>query len=131
MRRQAGALNPRPPALFPGGAICYIDRTMKKLFLLALFVSASACAMLGHGPSAKYAPAQVAAHNSASDCWFSMHGRIYDVTKFVPKHPGGAAILEACGKDATALFETRPMGSGKPHSFFAKLRARSYRIGGL
>ena len=87
--------------------------------------------MLGHGPTSKSTPKEIAAHNTRADCWFSMRGRIYDVTKFIPHHPGGDAILEACGKDATALFETRPMGSGKPHSFFAKLRARIYRIGAL
>jgi len=115
----------------PGMEQHCVRDNMKRIILLCLILSASACAMLGRGPASKYTPDQLASHNSEKDCWFSMHGRVYDVTKFIPHHPGGRAILEACGKDATVLFETRPMGSGKPHSFFAKLRARAYRIGAL
>jgi acyl-lipid (8-3)-desaturase len=104
---------------------------VKKTILLVLILPAAACAILGHSRAKTYTPEEIAAHNSENDCWFSIRGRVYDVTKFIPHHPGGRAILEACGKDATVLFETRPMGSGKPHSFLAKLRARSFRIGGL
>jgi cytochrome b involved in lipid metabolism len=29
---------------------------------------------------------------------------VYDVTKFIPDHPGGDAILRNAGKDSTAGF---------------------------
>lgn len=48
---------------------------------------------------------QVSQHNSAKDCWLVVDGSVYDVTKFIPNHPGGNEILQGCGKDATALFE--------------------------
>ena len=48
----------------------------------------------------------VAAHNSASSCWVIIHGRAYDVTEFLPEHPGGQKIiLKYAGKDATEEYE--------------------------
>jgi L-lactate dehydrogenase (cytochrome) len=50
--------------------------------------------------------AEVAKHNNAQDCWMIVHGRAYDVTEFLPEHPGGMkVILKYAGKDATAEFE--------------------------
>ena len=31
---------------------------------------------------------EVAEHNSREDCWVIIHGRAYDVTEFLPEHPG-------------------------------------------
>ena len=75
----------------------------------------------------------VAAHNTADDCWLVLSGKVYDVTEFIAGgiHPGGEAIIEGCGKDATTLFETRPMGSGTPHSDNARGFAENYYIGEL
>lgn len=28
-------------------------------------------------------------HNVETDCWVSVRGKVYDVTSWVPKHPGG------------------------------------------
>jgi hypothetical protein len=28
-------------------------------------------------------------HNVESDCWIAVRGKVYDVTSWVPKHPGG------------------------------------------
>ncbi|SPQ23653.1 1947a1d9-dc8d-4ccd-8067-7ae122f40deb [Thermothielavioides terrestris] len=50
--------------------------------------------------------AEVAKHNKADDCWVIVHGRAYDVTEFLPEHPGGTKIiLKYAGKDATEEFE--------------------------
>ena len=49
---------------------------------------------------------EVAKHKSADDCWVVIKGKVYDVTKFLPDHPGGkGAILMYAGKDATEEFE--------------------------
>ena len=49
---------------------------------------------------------EVAKHNSASDCWVIVHGKVYDVTEFLPEHPGGSKIiLKYAGKDATEEFD--------------------------
>jgi hypothetical protein len=42
---------------------------------------------------------QLAAHNMQSDCWIAYKGIVYDLTSWIPRHPGGAtAISRYCGK---------------------------------
>lgn len=49
---------------------------------------------------------EVAEHNSSKSCWVIVHGKAYDVTEFLPEHPGGTKIiLKYAGKDATEEFE--------------------------
>ena len=74
---------------------------------------------------------EISQHNSADDCWLLINGKVYNVTGFINSHPGGEAIIEGCGKDATELFETRPMGSGTPHSQRARSWVEDYYIGDL
>ncbi len=78
-----------------------------------------------------YTMDEVALHNSKEDCWLVLSGKVYDVTAMIDKHGGGDAILEGCGRDATELFETRPMGSQTPHSQKARDMAKNFEIGVL
>lgn len=55
-------------------------------------------------PQSTYTLAEVGQHNSASDCWLVISGSVYNVTDFIPNHPGGEEIVKGCGKDATSLF---------------------------
>ncbi|KAI1497342.1 FMN-dependent dehydrogenase [Biscogniauxia marginata] len=49
---------------------------------------------------------EVAKHDNKESCWVIVHGKAYDVTEFLPEHPGGMKIiLKYAGKDATAEFE--------------------------
>ncbi|KJZ78063.1 hypothetical protein HIM_02700 [Hirsutella minnesotensis 3608] len=49
---------------------------------------------------------QVAEHDDAKSCWVIIHGKAYDVTDFLPEHPGGQKIiLKYAGKDATDEFD--------------------------
>jgi cytochrome b involved in lipid metabolism len=64
-------------------------------------------------------------------CWMAINGDVYDITDFIPQHPGGNIINDGCGTDATVFFETRPMGSGTPHSTNARLILERYLIGRL
>ncbi len=74
--------------------------------------------------------ADVAKHNVSSDCWIIVNGGIYDVTSFIPKHPGGKkAITRVCGTDATIAFETQ--GGRGSHSSRAQALLETYRIGAL
>lgn len=36
---------------------------------------------------------EVAQHKSADSCWIVLHNKVYDVTKFLDRHPGGRNIL--------------------------------------
>ena len=48
---------------------------------------------------------EVARHQSKGDCWVVLNNQVYDVTEFLPDHPGGKnAILLYGGKDATKEF---------------------------
>lgn len=44
-------------------------------------------------------------HKTREDCWTVLGGRVYNLTPYMPFHPGGEKILMAiAGKDGTALF---------------------------
>ncbi|KAL9641510.1 hypothetical protein ABK040_013431 [Willaertia magna] len=52
-----------------------------------------------------FTPEEVSKHNNDKDCWIIVNKRVYDVTKFLEEHAGGAgAILKYAGKDATKAF---------------------------
>ncbi|KAH9946806.1 FMN-dependent dehydrogenase-domain-containing protein [Amylocystis lapponica] len=49
---------------------------------------------------------EVAEHNTSSSCWVIIKDKVYDVTEFLPEHPGGTRIiLKYAGRDATAVYE--------------------------
>jgi len=55
-------------------------------------------------PLKKYNWKEIETHNSAVDCWLVIHGKVYDVTSWIPSHPGGNIILNGAGRECTALF---------------------------
>jgi len=51
--------------------------------------------------------AEVAKHNSSSDCWLIIENKVYDISEYLGTHPGGRAIIiQYCGTEATHAFET-------------------------
>ncbi|KAI9841089.1 MAG: hypothetical protein M1837_000993 [Sclerophora amabilis] len=49
---------------------------------------------------------EITKHGSRESCWVVIHGKAYDVTEFLPEHPGGPKIiLKYAGKDATTEFD--------------------------
>jgi len=41
---------------------------------------------------------ELSAHNKQSGCWIAYEGKVYDITDWLPKHPGSAsAIAPYCG----------------------------------
>lgn len=57
---------------------------------------------------------EIAQHKSADSCWLVIHGKVYDVTTFLDKHPGGRAILL---KQAGAVSSTSPNDIGEPMTY--------------
>ncbi|MFC2143138.1 cytochrome b5 domain-containing protein [Candidatus Aenigmatarchaeota archaeon] len=77
-----------------------------------------------------YSLSVIAEHSSEDDCWMIIDGKVYDFTDYVSIHPTDSeTLLQGCGIDATGLFETRPMGSGTPHSDDARVLLVDYQIG--
>lgn len=51
-------------------------------------------------------PAQLALHDKNTDAWLAVRGKVYNVTEYLPFHPGGPEeLMRGAGKDATALFD--------------------------
>ncbi|KAF1353281.1 cytochrome b5-like protein [Delphinella strobiligena] len=49
---------------------------------------------------------EVQQHRTSDSCWVILYGKVYDVTKFVPEHPGGSKIiLQLAGQDATEEYD--------------------------
>ncbi|GJN86675.1 hypothetical protein PLIIFM63780_010256 [Purpureocillium lilacinum] len=69
---------------------------------------------------------EVAEHKSPQDAWLTIHGKVYDVTKYLHDHPGGAEVLtEAAGTDASDEFDNAG------HSEDAFEAMESYLVGTL
>ena len=75
--------------------------------------------------SKKYTIAEVAKHNKKSDAWIIYRNKVYDITKWIPKHPGGNIILSGLGKDITTMF------TNVGHSSNAISIMKSFMIGSL
>lgn len=71
---------------------------------------------------------EVAKHATGDDCWLVIDGGVYNVTSFVPRHPGEEKIHLGCGKDATDLFNSKA-GKGISHSSTALKTRESLKIG--
>ena len=58
---------------------------------------------------------EVATHNTPQDCWSVVDGKVYDLTQWIDKHPGGSVIIKAlCGNDGTTGFNTQHQGQRRP-----------------
>lgn len=56
-----------------------------------------------------YTTAQVAEKSSKNSCWTIINSDVYDITSYIPNHPGGEEeIVKVCGKDGSQLF-AKPM----------------------
>jgi hypothetical protein len=52
----------------------------------------------------KFSITEVQKHNLSTDCWIVIDNNVYDISKYVPLHPGGVLILSCAGADATVMF---------------------------
>jgi cytochrome b involved in lipid metabolism len=74
-----------------------------------------------------YTKADLAKHATVKSCWSAIDGVVYDLTKWVSRHPGGqSVILGICGRDGSAAFNGQHAGGRKPAEELAK-----YRVGSL
>ncbi|GJN03749.1 hypothetical protein PR202_ga21225 [Eleusine coracana subsp. coracana] len=77
------------------------------------------------GDAKQFTMSEVRKHASQESAWIVVHGHVYDCTKFLKDHPGGAdSILINAGTDCTEEFDAI-------HSDKAKALLDTYRIGEL
>jgi len=67
---------------------------------------------------------EVSQHNSRTDCWSVIDGKVYDLTDYVSNHPGGSSVSVICGIDGTYIFDGQ-----HPSSYLGLIS--SYQIGVL
>lgn len=59
--------------------------------------------------------ATIAKHNSSASCWSAVNGNVYDLTSWIPNHPGGEkTILSMCGVDGSSGYNGQHGSSSKP-----------------
>jgi predicted heme/steroid binding protein len=69
---------------------------------------------------------EVKKHNKKNDAWTIIENKVYDITTWIPTHPGGDVILKAVGKDGTRFFK-----SANHPSFVKENVLPKYYIGNL
>jgi cytochrome b involved in lipid metabolism len=53
-------------------------------------------------------PETLKQHNKRDDAWTAINGKVYDVTAYIPYHPGGEKeLMRVAGRDGTKLFGER------------------------
>lgn len=77
----------------------------------------------------KYELEEVQQHASVDDCWVISQNNVYDVTKFLNTHPGGAdLIISRAGADITHVLKDEDLHT---HSVHAYNLLKEYKIGEL
>jgi cytochrome b involved in lipid metabolism len=60
---------------------------------------------------------EVAKHNTRSDCWSIVKGKVYNLTSYVQSHPGGSSVIaNICGKDGSGAFSNQHGVQSKPNN---------------
>ena len=68
---------------------------------------------------------QIKAKNTATNCWSIVNKKVYNLTDWISKHPGGSSRINAmCGKNASKGFNAQHASAKAPAFNLAK-----YQIG--
>lgn len=73
----------------------------------------------------KYTMKEISKHNTTNNAWIVIDNNVYDITTWIPFHPGGPIINEGIGKDATKMFNSMN------HSSNARRKLHQFKIGTL
>ena len=76
---------------------------------------ANASSSASGGASGTITMAEVAKHKLKSDCWSAIDGKVYDLTHWIERHPGGPGVITfICGKDGSSSFNNQHSGQQRP-----------------
>ncbi|MFA6436120.1 MAG: cytochrome b5-like heme/steroid binding domain-containing protein [Candidatus Gracilibacteria bacterium] len=76
-------------------------------------------------PVTQFTTTEVTQHNTANDCYLIIDTKVYDVSNYINKHPGGkSSITNTCGGEASTIFAAI-------HSNFAWNLLKDYYVGEL
>ncbi|MFZ5391580.1 MAG: cytochrome b5 domain-containing protein [Patescibacteria group bacterium] len=79
-----------------------------------------------------YDLAEVAKHNTNTDCWMIIDGKVYDFTDYLNQHPDGPqSMIKYCGKDGTEAYVTKDKKRAQDHSAQAYAMLDDYYKGDL
>ena len=71
----------------------------------------------------EYTLADVTTHSTESDCWSTINGGVYNLTSWIPRHPGGKQAIEGlCGKDGSAAFNAQHGGGAQQATILATMK---------
>ena len=74
-------------------------------------------------PSRTISKAEVARHDTPKDCWVYIGRAVYNMTSYLPRHPGGAdEITPFCGGNARAAFADEHAGDANALRGMATLK---------
>lgn len=70
-----------------------------------------------------YTMAMVRKHKTPSSCWTVIKGNVYDLTKWINRHPGGPTFIkQMCGKDGTLDFTSQHGGQSSPAAYLKEFK---------
>jgi len=73
---------------------------------------------------------ELAKHGSERDCWVAINGFVYDVSRFLPEHPGGPETVTEWAGAWGSIGSVRPANPSVWHlARFSATRPRSPRLG--
>lgn len=93
------------------------------LACLTAVVGVAAPASATVATAKKYTVKQVKKHNSPTDCWSIVDGKVYNLTAWIDRHPGGSGrIIAMCGKNASAAFNGQHGGDPRAASMLSQFQ---------
>ena len=61
--------------------------------------------MQGVDTLSRITPSMLKLHNKRDDAWSAFDGKVYNITAYLPFHPGGEKeLMRVAGRDGTKLF---------------------------
>lgn len=77
----------------------------------------------------RYTLEDVKEHKSYDDAWTVLNGKVYNMTAYLPFHPGGEKeIMRCAGRDGTRLFSKRLLFFTSSYSFTRRCRRQSLTL---